>query len=72
MKIKTGAVVWLGCMLLLAVAAGAAEQTVVPRIEIPSLEYTFEPVAEGETVVHDFVVRNTGEAELEIYKVRTG
>jgi hypothetical protein len=29
-------------------------------------------VAEGETVVHDFVVRNTGTADLEIYKVRTG
>lgn len=71
MKIKTGAAVWLVC-LLLAASAGAAEPAAVPRIEMPSLAFTFEPVAEGETVVHDFVVRNTGEAELEIHKVRTG
>jgi hypothetical protein len=71
MKIKTDAAVWLVC-LLLAATAGAAAPAAVPCIEIPSLEHTFAPVAEGETVVHDFVVRNTGEAELEIYKVRTG
>lgn len=71
MKIKIGAAIWLMWMLV-APAAGAAEQTAAPRIEIPSLAFTFDPVAEGETVVHDFPVRNTGEAELEIYKVRTG
>jgi hypothetical protein len=71
MKTRIGAAFWL-VWIVLTVAAGAAEQTPVPRIEIPSLEHTFEPVAEGETVVHDFVVRNAGEAELEIYKVRTG
>lgn len=71
MKIRIGAAIWLIWMIL-APAAGAAEQTAVPRLEIPSLAYTFEPVAEGEAVVHDFVVRNTGQAELEIHKVRTG
>jgi len=71
MKIKTTAVVWLVWMVLTGIA-GATAPAAVPHIEIPSLAYTFDPVAEGEAVVHDFVVRNTGEAELEIYKVRTG
>jgi hypothetical protein len=71
MKIKIGTAMLLLWMVTTATAL-ADEQAPAPRIEIPALEYTFEPVAEGETVVQDFVVRNTGASELEIYKVRTG
>lgn len=34
--------------------------------------FKFEPVLDGEEVVHDFVIQNRGTAELEIYKVQTG
>ena len=34
--------------------------------------FEFEPVLDGETVTHTFVIKNTGKAELKIVKVRTG
>jgi hypothetical protein len=34
--------------------------------------FQFEPVLDGEEVVHDFVIRNQGNAELIIYEVQTG
>lgn len=34
--------------------------------------FEFEPVLDGETVTHTFVIKNTGNAELKILKVRTG
>jgi len=34
--------------------------------------FEFEPVLDGETVIHKFVIKNTGTAELKILKVRTG
>ncbi|MDD2604549.1 MAG: hypothetical protein PHF66_07035 [Desulfobacteraceae bacterium] len=71
MKFKIGAAVGLICMVWMA-TVGAMDQPEGPRIEISSQTHSFDPVAEGETVVHDFVVRNTGTADLEIYKVRTG
>ncbi len=34
--------------------------------------YEFKPVLDGEIVTHTFVIKNTGNAELKILKVRTG
>ncbi len=34
--------------------------------------FEFDPVLEGETVVHEFTIKNTGMDELKILKVRTG
>ena len=34
--------------------------------------FEFEPVLDGESVTHKFVIKNTGTAELKILKVRTG
>jgi hypothetical protein len=34
--------------------------------------FEFEPVLEGETVTHEFTIKNTGLDELKILKVRTG
>jgi hypothetical protein len=34
--------------------------------------FEFEPVLDGETVTHQFIIKNTGTAELKILKVRTG
>ena len=44
----------------------------VPVVFFPEGEYLFPAVAEGVQVVHDFVVRNTGDAELQIKRVITG
>ncbi len=47
--------------------AGAA-----PVMEIAQPDHNFGEVAEGEVVTHDYVVRNTGSATLEIAQVRAG
>jgi hypothetical protein len=64
----------IGILLALAVAcSGAAEGTPdAPLAAAPEPIFTFEPVLEGEEVVHDFVVENRGTAELQIHRVENG
>ncbi|MFZ7128215.1 MAG: hypothetical protein ACOWWM_18835 [Desulfobacterales bacterium] len=52
--------------LTASMASGAA-----PSARIPEPVFSFEPVIEGEHVVHDFVIRNEGDAPLRIHKVGT-
>jgi len=40
-----------------------------PSLSLPSTSYDFGEVMEGAVVEHDFIVRNTGNATLEIRKV---
>jgi hypothetical protein len=55
---------WVGC--------GAAAAADLPAAVVPSPVYRFEPVIEGAEIVHEFVIRNTGGAPLEIQAVETG
>jgi len=43
-----------------------------PEAVYPETEYQFEPVADGMEIQHDFVVKNTGTAELDIKEVKPG
>ncbi len=43
-----------------------------PVAVFPDPEYPFEAVADGIEVRHDFIVQNTGTAELDIKEVKTG
>jgi hypothetical protein len=43
-----------------------------PLIHIPEPKYEFQSVVEGQSVVHDFVIQNTGTKTLDITKVRPG
>lgn len=52
---------------LMPLAAFAA-----PNAEIGSAVHDFGTVLEGTDVVHGFVIKNTGDAALEIKNVRTG
>lgn len=68
------------------VAAAATTDATTPndRIEItktrdlfpvavfPATEFEFEAVADGTEVQHDFIVKNTGTAQLDIKEVKTG
>ncbi len=42
-----------------------------PLAFLPDARYQFEPVVEGQEVVHDFIVLNKGSAPLEIQTVKT-
>jgi hypothetical protein len=44
----------------------------VPVAVMPELKYEFAPVVDGAEVVHDFTVKNSGEAVLAIHQVKTG
>jgi len=43
-----------------------------PVAVFPETEYPFEAVADGMEVQHDFIVQNSGTAELDIKEVKTG
>ena len=43
-----------------------------PQISIDSLRYSVGDIYEGEDVIHAFIVKNTGTAELNISKVKAG
>lgn len=43
-----------------------------PVAVFPETEYRFEAVADGMEIRHDFIVQNTGKAELDIKEVKTG
>lgn len=43
-----------------------------PRIIIPEPSFQFEPAIEGDVIIHEFTIRNTGTAPLEILKIQSG
>ena len=67
---RIGIAMWV-LMAALSVPMGAMAAT-APKIDFPQSQKTFTPVVEGQAVTQNFVVRNSGDADLEIYKVRTG
>lgn len=65
--VRIGLAAMLLCLLpLMAVAQPA------PKAELESLSHDFGSVLEGNDVIHGFVIKNTGDAPLDIEKVRTG
>jgi hypothetical protein len=76
--------IWVGLIYGLMPAGTFADSQISERIEItktsdlfpvavfPETEYPFEAVADGMEIRHDFIVQNTGTAELDIKKVKTG
>lgn len=42
----------------------------IPRLTVPESFYSFGKIYRGDRVRHNFILKNTGEAELEIKKVR--
>lgn len=55
-----------------AFGAADAEGQGAPDAVVPDAEFQFPPTVEGDEVIHDFVIKNTGTAPLEIQKVQTG
>jgi hypothetical protein len=53
-------------------AAGTAEEGAKPSVAVLEPVYEFDEVVDGSQVIHDFIVRNTGDAPLDITKVKPG
>ncbi len=76
--------IWFGLFSGLMPAGSFAASQMSERTEItktrdlfpvavfPETEYPFDAVADGMEVRHDFIVQNTGTAELGIKEVKTG
>jgi len=62
-------------VFLMSAVAGAADtpaDEARPAIRFDSERYVSPPVLEGDAVIHDFTVKNTGTAHLTISRVRAG
>lgn len=72
MKLKVTMAV-LFCLLLFAIHSDAENITgEKPVAFLPEQIFEFEPVIEGDIVIHDFIIQNKGTAPLVIHKVRAG
>ena len=70
LKNNIAVVITLGLFLLPALLH-AAEAGKAPAVVTPESAYTFEAVAEGDPVLHDFIIRNKGNAVLNILDIKT-
>ena len=43
-----------------------------PSLQVTQSTYEFEKVVEGQDVIHDFLIKNTGEGRLDILNVKPG
>jgi hypothetical protein len=66
------------CAILCIIASGVAAPMITkaqvgsPEAVLPEAEYRFGTTIEGETVRHDFILRNKGKTDLKIEKIKTG
>lgn len=60
-------------LLFCPLLAGAGEKgSREPDAYFPETVYEFQPVVEGSKVVHGFILRNRGQAELSVLKLKSG
>ena len=61
----------IAALFSLGIAAAAAQTSAIkkPHVETPQDSYSFESVSEGTKVTYDFVIKNSGSADLVIQKV---
>ena len=62
----------LAVLMAVSSAAAATALGAVPAAVVQNPNYMFPVVVEGQEVQHDFIIRNTGSAALEVHKVKTG
>ena len=54
------------------IVIGLIATRLLPVAFLPEQIFEFEPVIEGDIVIHDFIIQNKGTAPLVIHKVRAG
>jgi len=70
MRLFVFGLIFTACFLSLMISAHAAEKRPVAVVEKDSFE--FGTTFEGLEVVHDYIIKNKGNADLEIYSVSSG
>lgn len=71
--VRTLAIAWVWLVVLSATMVfGAPSPGPAPAAVFPQISFQFESSLEGQSVEHDFVVQNKGDADLQIEKIKTG
>jgi hypothetical protein len=70
--VKKTVFVWTSIVLALSFFSGAHAAGSKPRAFLEQSVYEFPAVVEGVDVEHDFILKNTGSATLEIVKLDAG
>ncbi len=68
----SSAMVLLLLLLVPALGFGNEKLNLQPKACLPESVFTFQPVVEGNQVVHEFIIRNQGEASLNILDLKSG
>jgi hypothetical protein len=58
---------WIG-----SIGLASPSQSPAPAAVFPQSHFEFKSALEGQPVAHDFIVQNTGDADLQIEKIKTG
>jgi len=66
------AVVLFFVLLLPALGLGDENLNPQPKAYLPESVFTFQPVVEGNQIVHEFIIRNQGGASLNILDLKSG
>jgi hypothetical protein len=72
MKSKPVLLMFLLVVLSAGLCFGSSEQGKKPIAFAPEPVFEFQPVLDGDEVIHDFIIKNTGTDELKIDRVQTG
>lgn len=63
---------FLFCLTQTGFATAADKPENQPELKIIESTYAFQSITEGVDVVHDFAIKNTGSAQLDVLKVKPG
>jgi hypothetical protein len=73
MRVRAVAAFSVALTLTVCVALGyGAQDEAHPSAFFPATSYEFSSVLEGNTVMHEFVIQNKGNAPLKVERVKTG
>jgi len=64
--------IFLGVLFSGACCWAADSSTQGPKAYIAESVFEFNPVVEGTEIVHEFILKNRGDAPLEILKIESG
>ncbi|MDD2390728.1 MAG: hypothetical protein PHP23_13470 [Desulfobacterales bacterium] len=66
------AAIFFCCLLIVETVCSLAQQAPSPAASFSDTRYEFRTTPDGPEIMHDFIVKNTGDATLNIQKVKSG
>jgi hypothetical protein len=65
-KMKTRSIIFIAAMVTML---WTGLSWAAPKLVAPNPRYEFPPMAEGQKLTHDFIIKNQGDTELNILSV---